>query len=86
MSQMIGRELRERLRAATRSFTDVVRKAIDHEIERLLTAVLEAQDQRQNSAAFHKQHMAQLSDDIRTLDQLAAALNAPAGFQFALEA
>jgi GTPase SAR1 family protein len=84
--QLVARELRERLRAAIRSFTAGVRRALEHEIERVLAAVFEAQEQRQNSATFHKQHIARLSEDIRTLDQLTAALNAPAGFQFALEA
>lgn len=85
-SQSVVRELRERLRAAVRSFTDAVRRALEHRIERLLGAVFEVQEQRQSSVAFHKQHMAQLSEDLRTIDQLTAALNAPAGFQFALEA
>ena len=85
-AQLVAKELRERLRAAIRSFTDVVRRALEHEIERLLAAVFEAQEQRQNSVAFHQLHMAQLSEDIRTIDQLTAALNAPAGFRFALEA
>jgi GTP-binding protein EngB required for normal cell division len=84
--QLVARELRERLRAAIRSFADAVRRALEHEIERLLAAAFEAHEQRQNSAAFHKHHMAQLSDDIRRVDQLTAALNAAAGFQFALEA
>jgi GTP-binding protein EngB required for normal cell division len=85
-SQLVARGLRERLRAAVRSFTDAVRRALERRIERLLETVFEAQEQRQNSVAFHKQYMAQLSEDIRTIDQLTAALNAPAGFQFALEA
>jgi GTP-binding protein EngB required for normal cell division len=85
-SQLVARELRERLRAAVRSFTDAVRRALEHGIERLLGAVFEAQEQHHTSVAFHKQHMAQLSEDVRTIDQLTAALKAPAGFQFALEA
>jgi hypothetical protein len=78
--------LRERMRSTVRTFTDAVRRALEHQIERLLAAVFEAQEQRHNSAAFYKQHVAQLSEDIQKLDQLTAALTTPAGFQFALEA
>ncbi len=84
--QLAATELRERLRAANRSFIDAVRRALEHEIERLLAAVFEAEEQRQNSAAFYKQHIVKLSEDIRTLDQMTAMLNTRAGFQFALEA
>jgi GTP-binding protein EngB required for normal cell division len=82
----VARELRERMRSAVRTFTDAVRRALEHRIERLLAAVFEAQEQRNNSAVFYKQHVAQLSEDIRKLDQLTAALTIPAGFRFALEA
>jgi hypothetical protein len=84
--QFVARELRERLKTAIRSFIDAVRRDLEQKIERLLAAVFEAQEHFQSSAAFQERHMARLSEEIRTLDRLTAALNAPAGFQFALEA
>lgn len=84
--QVIGQDLKTRARAQIQAFADRVRKGVQDTFERIRASVCATHEQHECSAAFHRQHVARLSTDIARLDLLAEALNAPLGFQSALEA
>jgi GTP-binding protein EngB required for normal cell division len=84
--QSIARDLNARMKMEIRTFADNVRNRLQESIERIRAAVSASQDQNQHSEVFNSQRIARLSADIRRLDQLVEALNAPSEVQYSLEA
>lgn len=86
IGQAIARDLNARMRVEIRTFADNVHMQLQERIERFRAEVSTTLDKHEHSAAFNSERIAQLSADIRTLDELTETLNAGLGIQHALEA